>query len=292
VKLSLFRPDQKAAESSGALHRDLYRWVQSMLARFGDMASGPITNAGNITAKAAGSDLDLNGGTAQLGATYVDGFLTLPKASGSGIKTDTAAPTYGWRDILGRLQVRTTGASAPSFAVYRASGGATVSQFQFSNGASIKEEFLEFHMPHDWVPSSDLFIHAHWSQTTVDTGGPAGVPGTVKWNFDISYADGHGTAGGVADPFSAPFTTSMTQQASTTQYGHLIAEVQFTNAGGDATHLDRATLQVDGLLLVRVWRDSVDAADTLDQSPFLHQVDLHYQSTNVGTKQKAPSFYT
>jgi len=27
-------------------------------------------------------------------------------------------------------------------------------------------------------------------------------------------------------------------------------------------------------------------------APFLLEADIHYQSTNIGTKQKAPNFYT
>jgi len=71
----------------------------------------------------------------------------------------------------------------------------------------------------------------------------------------------------------------------------MIAEVAFTSDGGDATHIDRNAIQVDGLLLVRVYTDSTDPNDTLNQSPFVHFVDIHYQSSNTGTKNKAPNFY-
>jgi hypothetical protein len=43
---------------------------------------------------------------------------------------------------------------------------------------------------------------------------------------------------------------------------------------------------------VRTYRNAADAADTLDQAPFLHYVDIHYQSTGIGTKQKSPPFWT
>ncbi len=155
------------------------------------------------------------------------------------------------------------------------------------------EAFSEFHMPHDWVPGSDIYIHAHWSQTTADTGGGGAVPGVSKWYFDVTYADGHGTAGGAADPFFAPITISVTQQGSTTAYGHMIAETQLSSNGGSGgTLLDSSTLTVDGLILLRIYRDPTDVSDTLNQDAFLHYVDIHYQSTNIGTKQKAPDFYT
>ena len=44
--------------------------------------------------------------------------------------------------------------------------------------------------------------------------------------------------------------------------------------------------------MVRLYRDASDAADTLDQDPFVHYVDIHYQSTGMGTKDKNTPFYT
>ena len=38
--------------------------------------------------------------------------------------------------------------------------------------------------------------------------------------------------------------------------------------------------------------DTTDAEDTPDQDPFCHEVDIHYQSTGMATKNKAPNFYT
>lgn len=216
-----------------------------------------------------------------------NGNFVLPKVAGEGVKVDPAAPTFGWRDIIGQINTKGVGASDPDWVAYRGS----VYQYKFPS-AHLHEAWLTFHIPHDYVPGSDLFVHVHWSQITVDTGGTAGAPGAAKWQFDITYADGHGTAGGAADPFIAPITVTVTQQASTTQYGHMIAEVQFTNSGGTGGLIDSGNISVDGLLLVRIYRDATDAADTLNQDPFVHMCDIHYQSTNMATKQKSPDFYT
>lgn len=216
----------------------------------------------------------------------ITGNLTLSKTSGQGIKVDPTTPTFGWRDILGPIGVKTVGATEPVWALYRG----TIYAYTFDTATA--EAFCTFHVPHDYVPGSDIFIHMHWSQIVVDTGGPAGVPGNAEWNFDITYADGHGTAGGAADPFVAPITVTVVQQGSTTQYGHMIAEVQFTNNGGTGGLLDSATIQVDGLFQVRVYRVKGNPADTLNQAPFGHTCDLHYQSTNMATKNKSPNFYT
>ena len=68
----------------------------------------------------------------------------------------------------------------------------------------------------------------------------------------------------------------------------MIAEVAFTNYGGDATHFDRAVIETDGLLAVMTKL----TANTTGVDPFLHYVDIHYQSTGLPTKNKAPNFYT
>jgi len=210
----------------------------------------------------------------------LDGFLTLPKTAGYGIKVDTATPTFGWRDLLGRVSIRAVGANDPTLSVYRG----TTRQFQFSN-AVMNESFIESHLPHDYVLGSDLYIHVHWSQIVVDTGGTAGAPGISKWSFEATYAKGHNQAA-----FGAPITTFVTQTASGTQYQHMIAEVQLSSSTPSASLLDSDDMEPDGIIIIRVYRDPADVADTLNQAPFLHFIDVHYQSTNMATKNKAPNF--
>jgi hypothetical protein len=238
--------------------------------------------------------VDANGNRLSVGDLGVDTAkinesLVIPRTTGKGIKLHPDSPSFGWCDMLGRVIARTTGATVPSFASYRGN----LYQYQFTNGVNVKEMFQEFHIPHDYVPNTDMYIHIHWSQNVVDTGGAAAVPGNAKWYFDISYADGYGTPGGAAQAFIAPITTSVVQQGSTTQYGHMIAEVQFTGETTTASTIAKSAFKIDGLILVRVYRDSTDAADTLDQSPFLHFIDIHYQTNGVaGTFSKNTPFYT
>jgi hypothetical protein len=220
--------------------------------------------------------------------TIVSGCLVVPKESGYGMKVDNTSPTYGWRDITSLIQVRSGATLAPGWVVYR---GAMYA-YQFAKDATPDEVFCEYHIPHDYVLGTNLYIHTHWSQNVVDTGGAAGAPGNVQWNFSVSYADGHGTAGGTADPFNAPITISGIQQGSTTQYGHMITEVPFTSVGGVSGLIDVNRIHVDGIVLVKIARGATGSLDTLNQAPFMHFVDIHYQSNNVPTKNKAPNFYS
>lgn len=191
-------------------------------------------------------------------------FLVFPKEAGKGIKVDQNTPTFGWRDLPGRISVRGLGGTDPTFAVYRTN----IRQFQYSVG---DESWVEFHIPHDYVPGSDCFLHAHWSVIT-------NVVETVTWGFDVSYAKGHGQA-----TFPAPVNVTVAQASNGTAFTHFIAEVQISGA----SLVPAGSIEPDGLMLVRVYL----SANTGVIEPFLHSAGLYYQSTSIGTKQKAPDFY-
>lgn len=207
--------------------------------------------------------------------------IVINKAQGKGLLVDIESPTFGWRDLLGDIRILSPGANDPTLATYR--GG--IKQFSFSN-AVINEAFSSFHVPHDYATGTDIHIHFHWSQIVVDSGGVGGIPGNVKWQAEVSYAKGHNQAA-----FISPVTTSVVQAASGTQYQHLLAEVQLSASSPSASQIDTDNLEIDGIIIVRAFRDPTDVADTLNQVPFLHYVDIHYQSTGIPTKQKAPNFY-
>lgn len=202
--------------------------------------------------------------------------LMVPKDSLKGIKVDSeGTPDWGWHDLLGTVQVYGDAGDA-SRATYR--GGIKALQF-----AESEQAYVDFHMPHDYVPGSQLFIHIHWSHvSTLVTGG------STTWGFELMYSKGHNQAA-----FAAPITASVNQDASTTQYQHMIAEVACSVTGGSGVALDTDDLEVDGIIQCRVYLDSNDITSSgAVPDPFVHFVDIHYQSTGVPTKNKAPDFWT
>lgn len=138
----------------------------------------------------------------------------------------------------------------------------------------MQEVFITYHVPHDYVPSTDIFFHMHWSNA-------AATPntGNVVWSFDYSYAKGFNQA-----PFSAFTKVSVTQACPATRYQHMVAET--------AAITIAALTEPDGLILVRAYRDASVGADTCTDAVFAHTADIHYQATGIGTKNKAPNFYT
>ncbi len=245
-------------------------------------------NLGKLTFKVEASDnliidtagdFSVNGGqllvTNSTGdVSLTSGNIILSKTSGVGIKVDTAAPTFPWRDLTGAIVVKATGAGRPTFTTYKGN----IEEYQFA--VNDKVEFT-YHIPHDYVPGSDIFLHVHWSHISTSVTG-----GTVTFGYELTYAKGHNQA-----PFGANITGTVVGTASATQYQHISSEVQISATSPSASQVDSDDLEPDGLLLVELFLNANDMTGATPD-PFVHEMDIHYQSMNVGTKQNAPDFYT
>lgn len=204
--------------------------------------------------------------------------LMVPKTQNSGIKVDsTGTPSYAWHDLHSTLHTDPSNpATAPSFVTYQGN----IKSRQFDVG---DEAFIEFHLPHDYVMGSEIFIHSHWSHTSSTVTG-----GNITWGFELLYAKGHNQ-----QAFSStPVDVAVLQAAPLIQRQHMVAETSITSESGSATSFPVAVMEPDGILICRVFLDANNIQDSVTQpKPFLHFVDLHYQTTNVGTKNKSPSFW-
>jgi hypothetical protein len=74
----------------------------------------------------------------------------------------------------------------------------------------------------------------------------------------------------------------------------MIAGTTLSVSGGASDELDTDILEPDGLILCRFYLDSNDITVSGGgvPDPFIHFVDIHYQSTGLPTKQRAPDFWT
>lgn len=206
----------------------------------------------------------------------IDGSAVLPKTSGKGIKVDDAAPTFGWRDLRAEVRIRGIGGSDPNDTTY--SGNIKAYSFSVND-----EAWIEFHIPHDYVAGTDIHLHFHWSHNSAIVTG-----GSITIGANVIYAKGHDQAA-----FPAEITTTLSPNASTTQYQHMVSEVQLSAASPSASQIDTDDLEPDGLVLARVYlsANNITSGGAVPD-PFIHEVDIHYQSTNIATKDKVPDFYT
>lgn len=202
--------------------------------------------------------------------------ITIPNARDVGIKTDTDNPSYPWHDILGHIQTFADDANRATYTTYR--GG--IHALRFGAG---QHAHVNFHIPHDYVMGTAIYIHAHWSHAATNVTG-----GTVTFGFETMYGKGHNQSS-----FDAPINISVIDVASTTQYQHMIAETAASTPGGSAVQLDTNAIEPDGIAQVRVYVDSNDLLISGGTVPdiFIHFVDVHYQSTGIGTKQRNPDFW-
>lgn len=177
-----------------------------------------------------------------------------------------ATGDFGWRDITGQVIAKGGGPTNPPFEQI----GTTV--FYGYNFAVLDEVWVGFHIPHDYVPGTDVHFHVHFTTDGTDVN-------DIVFQWDYTYAKGFGQG---AFNFSSPTTVTATQTPSGSAYDHYIAETVGQTISG---------LEVDGWIQTRLIRVSNGGTNNLD-GVFVVTTDVHYQSNNLATKNKAPNFYS
>ena len=208
-------------------------------------------------------------------ALSVTDKLIISKDSGDGIQVDPAAPTWGWRDILGAVNPKAVGAGSPTRAVY---DGGNVADYAFIAGDLCD---FGYHMPHDWVPGTDLHFHVHWSHNGTTISGNA----VFDLYYQVAKRDGLYTA-----EKNLTITYNTTNIATTPRIYHRVDETQMSSAAGSATMVATSNIEVDGYILTTL---KLTTLPTLSAGAklFIHTCDIHYQSSNIGTKNKVANFY-
>lgn len=226
--------------------------------------------------------LYIEGGASFMGGTLsIDGDIVLPKASGKGIKIDNTIPTFGWRDLLGSVEPKTIGAGKATLGAFR--GGKAKAWF-YDLGDTL--DTLEYHIPHDYVPGTDLYIHLHWGHH-----GTA-ISGSLVITFGATCAKGHNQQDFPAEV--APVLTVSTPNIATIpQYRHRVDEIQLSASSPSATQLNNADIEPDTVILIgfEVTTEPTITGGVVNKTAFF-EIDIHYQSTNIATKDKTPDFYT
>ena len=204
------------------------------------------------------------------------GGAVYPKTAGYGIKVDTDIPVYPWADMIGSVRPKSIGAGSPARAVYNGN----IQQYKFIANDTVD---CEFHIPHDYAPGTDLFLHIHWSHNGTS------ISGDAVFTHYSTYAKGHNQAAFPAEVTNT-ITWATTNIATTPQYQHRIDEIQLSTAGGSASQLNTSNLEVDGLIMTNVKLTTLPTIGS--GSLFVHFIDIHYQSTGIGTKNRAPNFWS
>jgi hypothetical protein len=203
------------------------------------------------------------------------GSLKFPSASGFGIFPGN---TYGWRDLLGDISGKSSGSQAPSQSTFMTG----IRGWAYAAGDMGD---LTFHLPHDYAPGTDLFLHFHWSHNGTN------ITGSFVATCNITYAKGHQQSS-FSNVISPVLTVPSLNIANTPRYFHRVDEMQISVNGGGVNLLDSSQFEVDGVLIVSFTMSTIPSiSGGSPNSPFILSADLHYQSTGISTKNKSPNFY-
>lgn len=183
----------------------------------------------------------------------------------------TAPGSTGWRDITSEISLRGGGATNPTWSQL----GSTV--FYGYKFAVNDEVWMNFHVPHDILPGSDVHLHAHWIPDGTNTQ-------PVKWQWDYAYAKGFGQAAFDLAGLTTDAGTITAEEAGPgTAYTHMVTESAAITLAG--------LTEPDGMITVNLTRITNGGTENTD-GIFLLTSDVHYQSTGIATVGKAPNFYT
>jgi len=170
----------------------------------------------------------------------------------------------GYEDLKPTGEFPAGGANSPTLKTFRGKHDL----YAYDGGGTNDIASFKFHIPHDYVEDSDMYIHVHWSNNQV------APTGNIKWIATMSYAQGYENG-----DFSADVVVNLPDATvNGTQYTHHITESAAITA---ASFSD--TFRTDGVFMVAIERDT---SDTNADDAFFIEVDMHYLSDGRATLNK------
>jgi len=169
------------------------------------------------------------------------------------------------------------GSSDPSLVTWTLGAGGSTMLYEF---AKTDIAYFTAQLPHTYKIGTDLSVHIHW---TPGSRGTAEAGATVGWKVAWTWASINGTFGamqtadlsdtvfnGGADPAAAVDQHQMTPSVTMTGTGKGIS----SQIVGYVTRTDTGT-------------DDTWASSTNGQLPLLLELDFHFQSDTIGSRQES-----
>ena len=231
-----------------------------------NVTASSLTTVGNLTA------LNVTGNI----STRAN--INMPSEQHTGIWLDG---NHAWKDLIGDVSPKTGNANAASMKQFIGS------VYGWAHTASSVGD-LTYHLPHDYAPNSDLFLHVHWGHN-----GTA-ISGSFVVTFYATYAKRSYPATSFSTPVTLSLTVNSLDMTNSPRYCHRVDEIQLSTPGGSSSQLNTNILEVDGLICIHYATVTIPSITGSDFSnlPYIQTIDIHMQSTGVGTARKDPGYYT
>lgn len=188
--------------------------------------------------------------------------------------------SFGWKDLTSSVTPRSTTSLAPTLRQLTAN----VSEFAYGVGDRCE---ISFHIPHDYVPNTDMFVHVHWTHSG------SNISGTFSLSCFSVYAKGH-----QQEVFTEEKTTTISVPnlniTNCPKFMHRVDEVQLSSKGGGVNLINTDLIETDGFILMTISVNNIPSitGSLYTNEPYIIGLDLHYQCIGLSTKNKSPNFYS
>ena len=160
------------------------------------------------------------------------------------------------------------GVSAPTLTTFRDS----IQQYSWS-GSALNQGFFNVHFLHDIKAGSLPTFHVHYAHNIA---GGTYTPESANVKFSVAYMTAKGYKAGV---YPAETVTSVVQSVGGQYVPHITPDDDMAMSPAD-------DIEVDGMVLCRVFRDPTDPEDTFPHPVFVTGVDLHYRIGQLATVER------
>ncbi len=177
----------------------------------------------------------------------------------------------GWFDIVSEFYTR-GGPASPGVSAFI--GGIYLLEF---SDTDVLEAFANFHIPHAYKPGTMIYPHIHFATTSNGAG-------TVRWGVEYTFARRHDSTGQTAFPATQTIYINQAIPANS-------ANIHFVSEATQGAGISGANIEVDGMILTRVFRDPAHVDDTFVGSVWAITADMHIEVDRASTPNRAPNFY-
>ena len=179
-----------------------------------------------------------------------------------------------WNDYVVPLASAISGKNVPPFIKFMDDGSGSDGVFAFafedqSNPGNEQSLSFTIQMPHNWKEGSTIYPHLHWSPGD-------NTNGAVVWGLEYTWIEYNSST-----PQTFPATTVETITASFTSSDHMHLLHSFSAITPNSNQDN-----ISSILVMRIFRNSSNAADTYNGDAFGLSFDIHYEMDTGGSRQE------